>query len=116
MQFLAPDLVYVNDAFCTDLAVVINNETGRIDAVVPVAEADTATRLHRRALIPGFLNAHSHAFQRLLRGRTHWRETTEPSADFWSWRSLMYASEQSLTPDEISDVAHFCFIEMLRAG
>ena len=32
--------------------------------------------------LPGFVNAHSHAFQRALRGRTE-------GGDFWAWRELM---------------------------
>jgi cytosine/adenosine deaminase-related metal-dependent hydrolase len=34
--------------------------------------------------LPGFVNAHSHAFQRALRGRTE-------GDDFWGWREAMLA-------------------------
>ena len=34
--------------------------------------------------LPGFVNAHSHAFQRALRGRAE-------GGDFWAWRELMLA-------------------------
>ena len=44
--------------------------------------------------IPGFVNAHCHAFQRLLRGRA-------PGADFWAWRDGMIALAESLTVEEI---------------
>ena len=37
-------------------------------------------------VLPGFANAHSHAFHRALRGRTH-----ASGGTFWSWRELMYA-------------------------
>jgi len=44
--------------------------------------------------IPGFVDAHSHAFQRALRGRGH-------GADFWVWREEMLSLAASLTVDEI---------------
>ncbi|HZQ81975.1 MAG TPA: amidohydrolase family protein [Gaiellaceae bacterium] len=44
--------------------------------------------------IPGFVDAHCHAFQRALRGRTH-------GADFWAWRDEMLALAGSLTVSEI---------------
>jgi len=44
--------------------------------------------------IPGFVNAHCHAFQRLMRGRA-------PGGDFWAWRDGMIAIAESLTVDEI---------------
>jgi formimidoylglutamate deiminase len=48
----------------------------------------------RTLAIPGFVNAHCHAFQRLLRGRA-------PGGDFWAWRDGMIALAESLTVEEI---------------
>ena len=48
----------------------------------------------RTLTIPGFVNAHCHAFQRLLRGRA-------PGGDFWAWRDGMLALAESLTVEEI---------------
>ncbi|HEX6940298.1 MAG TPA: formimidoylglutamate deiminase [Longimicrobiales bacterium] len=73
-------------------------------------------RLPGRALLPGFVNAHSHAFQRLIRGRTQWRPATRPHADFWSWREAMYAAALAMSPEDVFLVSRFCFLEMLRAG
>jgi formimidoylglutamate deiminase len=73
-------------------------------------------RLPGRALLPGFVNAHSHAFQRLIRGRTQWRPASAPQADFWSWREAMYAAALALSPEEVYDVSRACFLEMLHAG
>jgi formimidoylglutamate deiminase len=44
--------------------------------------------------LPGFVNAHCHAFQRLMRGRA-------PGGDFWAWRDGMIAIAESLTVEEI---------------
>ena len=42
--------------------------------------------------IPGFVNAHSHAFQRALRGKSE-------GADFWEWRELMLREAERQTPE-----------------
>jgi formimidoylglutamate deiminase len=73
-------------------------------------------RLPGRALLPGFVNAHSHAFQRLIRGRTQWRSASAPQADFWSWREAMYAAALALSPEDVFAVSRACFLEMLRSG
>jgi len=73
-------------------------------------------RLPGRALLPGFVNAHSHAFQRLIRGRTQWRPAGGARSDFWSWRSAMYDAALALTPEDVYDVSRACFLEMLHAG
>jgi formimidoylglutamate deiminase len=44
--------------------------------------------------IPGFVDAHCHAFQRALRGRGH-------GSDFWAWREEMLSLAASLTVDEL---------------
>ena len=61
--------------------------------------------------MPGFANAHSHAFHRALRGRTHRR-----AGDFWTWREQMYAVAARLTPDNYLDLARATFAEMVLAG
>ena len=59
----------------------------------PGSVADDATRLPGIAL-PGFANAHSHAFHRAMRGRTH-----RDGGTFWTWREAMYAVAAQLDPD-----------------
>lgn len=120
MPILVPDLLYRAGRFEPGLALELDPGSGRI-ARVGAAEELTAgdvaiERLPGRALLPGFVNAHSHAFQRLIRGRTQWRPLERPTADFWSWREAMYAAALSLTPDEVQDASRFCFLEMLKAG
>jgi formimidoylglutamate deiminase len=44
--------------------------------------------------LPGFVNAHCHAFQRALRGRSG-------GADFWAWRELMLAEAERQTPETV---------------
>lgn len=45
-------------------------------------------------VLTGFVNAHSHAFQRALRGR-------EEGADFWAWRDSMLAEAGRLSPASV---------------
>jgi formimidoylglutamate deiminase len=118
MTVLLPDLLYRDDAFHAGLGLEYDERTGRITRIAPAAELDDghAIALPGRALMPGFVNAHSHSFQRLIRGRTQWRPADDAVSDFWTWREAMYAAALRLSPDDVYDVARFCFIEMLRAG
>ncbi|MGA0081120.1 MAG: formimidoylglutamate deiminase [Ilumatobacteraceae bacterium] len=62
-------------------------------------------------VMPGFVNAHSHAFHRALRGRTH-----GGTGDFWSWRTPMYEIASRLTPDSYRELATMTFAEMALSG
>jgi formimidoylglutamate deiminase len=59
--------------------------------------------------LPGFVNAHSHAFQRALRGRTE-------GEDFWGWRDAMLELALALTPEQIRSGYVQVYREMLAAG
>jgi len=74
-----------------------------------VAPSD-ATSL-RGLTLPGFANAHSHAFHRALRGRTQ-----SGSGSFWTWREQMYAVAARLDPDSYHALARATFAEMALAG
>jgi formimidoylglutamate deiminase len=69
-----------------------------------------------RVLVPGFVNAHSHSFQRVLRGRTEYRPLGVSADDLWSWRTAMLRAASSLDPAAIEAVAAFAFTEMVLAG
>src|SRR3954463_8265732 len=84
---------------------------GRIVTVDPgVAPAPGDQRLPG-VVLPGFANAHSHAFHRALRGRTHDRGGT-----FWSWRDRMYAVAARLDPDSYLTLAPAVYPAMVLAG
>ena len=68
-----------------------------------------------RAVVPGLMNAHSHAFQRAIRGRTEHR-TGAGRDTFWTWREAMYRAANRLSPEDIYDVARMTFLEMLLTG
>ena len=90
---LIPDLVL--DAHGARSGVGVTIEDGRILEVGPVAEGE---RLPGVALASGFVNDHSHAFQRGLRGAVEWVEPCHARDDFWTWRDKMYALAEDLSP------------------
>jgi formimidoylglutamate deiminase len=72
------------------------------------------TTEHGKAVLPGFVNAHSHTFQRLIRGKAESRATS--GRDFWSWRGTMYHAAANLDPQDVYNVARMAFLEMLLSG
>ncbi|MFJ6419066.1 formimidoylglutamate deiminase [Paeniglutamicibacter sp. NPDC091659] len=78
----------------------------------PNAGANTGAKTVR---VPAPINAHSHAFHRILRGRTH--EGADGGAGtFWTWREHMYAAAHSLTPAGYQQLATAVFAEMVATG
>jgi formimidoylglutamate deiminase len=65
--------------------------------------------------LPGFQNAHSHAFQYAMAGLAE----NHPSGiddDFWTWREEMYKCALSVNPDQVEAIAAILYAEMLRVG
>lgn len=109
-----PELIHdVEISF--DRASGIITAIGRRDPAVERATDAVLYDLGRALVIPGMINAHSHAFQRMIRGATHRRAHADPSS-FWSWREAMYAAANSLEVDDLRRVTAACFAEMLRRG
>ena len=106
-----PDLIYTGGRFESGVALVCD-EGGRI--VKLTRETEGAIRLRNRAVLPGLVNAHSHAFQRVIRGRTE-RRTGEQDS-FWTWREMMYSAATRLTPEDVYDAARMAFLEMAASG
>lgn len=103
--------MYVDGAIRRDLALELGPD-GRVKQVVPRGKA--TLDVGERLLVPGAVNAHSHAFQRLLRGRTQAASTTDDN--FWSWRDIMYRAAGSLDPEGIRVASRQAFLEMALSG
>jgi len=86
------------------------DEAGNIARVQPGAAAQ-ASDIRLGTVLPGFGNAHSHAFHRALRGQTHGE-----GGDFWLWRERMYRVAAQLDPDTYQALATGVFAEMLVSG
>ena len=65
--------------------------------------------------LPALATAHSHAFQRALRGDTQ-RPGPAGTDDFWSWRTAMYRLADSLTPESIQAISLVAYRELFAAG
>lgn len=109
-----PDLIYVDGLFHSSRAVVCD-ELGNIVEVADSTLVPDAVRLKGRALLPGLVNAHSHAFQRLIRGRTEHR-SQHATDSFWTWREQMYAVANRLEPEDIYTASRMAFLEMALTG
>ena len=111
-QAWLPDYIYTDGRFRSGLGIVAD-QSGRI---IEIAEnVAGATRLTGRAMLPGLVNAHSHAFQRIIRGRTEYRSQNATDS-FWTWREQMYAAATTLGPEEIYNVSRMAFLEMAMSG
>ena len=109
-----PDLLYTGGRFESGAAMVCNSQ-GRIIGITRETEsAGHVVRLKNRAMLPGLVNTHSHAFQRVIRGRTE-RRTSEHDS-FWTWREMMYSAAMRLEPEEIYDASQMAFLEMALGG
>ena len=120
-QAWLPELVYVDGEFRSDVAVVSDGE-GKIVRLAPAGEVErqaeayrTLVTLKNKALLPGLVNAHSHAFQRVIRGRTEYRSQNTTDS-FWTWRELMYRAANKLDVDDIYDASRMAFMEMAVSG
>jgi formimidoylglutamate deiminase len=68
----------------------------------------------RAVTVPAMVDAHSHAFQRDLRGVAE--RPSAPDDDFWTWRTEMFRLAGALEPDTMRDVAGRVYREMAAAG
>ncbi|GLZ38419.1 formimidoylglutamate deiminase [Actinokineospora sp. NBRC 105648] len=91
--------------------VLVTESSGKITSVSVVDRAPAGAVVLPGLVFPGFANAHSHAFHRALRGRTHGGGGT-----FWTWRDRMYELAGRLDPDSYLELARAAYAEMALAG
>jgi formimidoylglutamate deiminase len=110
-----PDLLYAKGRFQEGHSLCVSAE-GLILHEGPIPSGARVVRLPGRALLPGLVNGHSHAFQRLIRGRTEYVAAGREADDFWSWREAMYRAAEALGPDDVYVASRQAFVEMALAG
>jgi len=110
-----PDFVYRNGRFHAGGTLQVGAD-GRILPEGPVPTGARVVQMPGRALLPGLVNGHSHAFQRLIRGRTEYVASGQGMDDFWSWREAMYRAAEALNPEEVYIASRQAFLEMVLAG
>jgi formimidoylglutamate deiminase len=106
------DLTWTGTRFEPGVQIAMGG-AGRIEAVGPLGRAG-AERLNRIALLPGFVDTHSHAFQRGLRGRGE--RFPAGAGSFWTWREAMYELVDSLDRASLRQLSAKAFGEMRDAG
>jgi len=95
-------------------AVVHLDEAGTI---ISITESDTKQGEYINGYgLPGFQNAHSHAFQYAMAGLAELHTDTGVQDDFWSWRNAMYGLALTLSPEQLEVIATMLYSEMARHG
>src|SRR5258706_12242108 len=115
-----PDLIFAGGRFQSGLALVCDS-SGTIVKLAPLDELQNERRINltNRAMLPGMINSHSHAFQRVFRGRTEYRTQNVPFSgglpraqsgrrpalnkhvvvdSFLMWRAMIFYVGNGLTP------------------
>ncbi|OJJ18313.1 formimidoylglutamate deiminase [marine bacterium AO1-C] len=93
------------------------DDTGKINYLATDPPADTQSIEEVEGyVLPGFQNAHSHAFQYAMAGLAERHGGEANPDDFWSWRNAMYQLALNLKPEQMEVVATMLYAEMLRHG
>jgi formimidoylglutamate deiminase len=116
MNYFAFDSLLLKEGWLSPAYVGVNQEgTIQYLAQEPPTAPETPIQTVKGAALPGFQNAHSHAFQYGMAGMA---EQHAPGArdDFWSWREAMYACAGTFTPAQNEQVATTLYRHLLRNG
>lgn len=111
-EVLEADWTWTGGSFASGVQVRVSGD-GRIEAVGALGLSPTR-RLAGRALLPGMVDAHSHAFQRGLRGRGE--RFPGGAGSFWTWREAMYGLVERLDEAGFRRLCLQAFREMRAAG
>ena len=113
-EIIEADWTWTGDGFAPGVQLRVGDD-GRIEEVGQLGvEAAATRRLPGQALLPGLVSAHSHAFQRALRGRGE--RFPAGAGSFWSWREAMYELAEGLDGAGFESLCLQTFREMRAAG
>ncbi len=93
---------------------VFLDDSGKVISISQDEDSDTIF-IDGYAL-PGFQNAHSHAFQYAMAGLTERQSIGQEADDFWSWREPMYQLALNINPEQMKIIAAMLYAELLRNG
>ena len=108
------DKILMNDGWKSNVSIVTQPD-GIIHSIKENQDRKIAHHVKGFAL-PGFQNAHSHAFQYAMAGLAEVHPTGQKADDFWSWREAMYQLALSVSPDQMEAIATMLYTEMVRLG
>ena len=86
------------------------------DGIIVDIEQVNTNEVDNGYALPGFQNAHSHAFQYAMAGLAEKHDANATNGDFWSWREAMYRLALNISPDQLEDIATMLYAEMVRHG
>lgn len=117
---LLPELTWTGERFESDVRVRVGSD-GHVLSVTKATDGDNnddnGIALPGHALVPGMVNAHSHAFQRGLRGLGEtYPKDAHGQSSFWTWREEMYKLVGGMTQEHMYALTKQCFAEMRDAG
>ena len=103
-----------NNGWKSNVEITVD-QYGRITSIAE-NQQNSAGKKIKGFTLPGFQNAHSHAFQYAMAGLAEVHNNNNDSNDFWSWRNAMYQLALSVNPDQMESIATMLYTEMLRHG
>jgi formimidoylglutamate deiminase len=116
---------WVDGRFQTDVLLTAGDDGFWQSIEAHVDVPPPAAKILEGYVLPGMVNAHSHAFQRTFVGMTEHRQATSDEAsgaatdaadNFWSWRDRMYQVALTISPAQLEAVATQLYTEMLQGG
>ncbi|MFZ9982946.1 MAG: formimidoylglutamate deiminase, partial [Cyclobacteriaceae bacterium] len=96
-------------------AFVLLTAEGKVSAISSNPFAQEPVEAIDGYAVPGFQNAHSHAFQYAMAGKAE-QHPAGIDDDFWSWREAMYHCALTPDPDQAEAIATMVYTQMVRAG
>ena len=113
--------VWLNNTWAKDVLLTVS-PTGYWQQVEsnPNGEAKRKAQPLEGYTLPGLTNAHSHAFQRAIVGKTETANRNTKGGistdNFWTWRNQMYSTALRVTPDAVERIATHLYRELLQGG
>jgi formimidoylglutamate deiminase len=102
------------DGRWADAVLLRAGDDGHWAEINPGTRAPVHAEVLAGPVLPGLVDAHSHAFQRAFAGLAERRDSE--ADDFWSWRDRMYRVALRITPEQLRAVAAQLYAELLRGG
>lgn len=97
-------------------AFIQTDDQGKIQEICAEPPRENIDEVVRGWALPGFQNAHSHAFQYAMAGLAENLPAHSNDDDFWSWRDSMYQVALNVSPDHVEAIASWLYSEMARVG
>jgi formimidoylglutamate deiminase len=107
-------LAWLPDGWREDVVARAGDDGRWAEVTAGVTTAPPGAQVLDSPLLPGIVDAHSHAFQRAFVASAETRDGAHD--DFWTWRERMYAVALRISPAQVRAVAAHLYLELLRGG